>query len=424
MVNFVLFITILLISTVGFSQSFTNYKPAPNASSWNANAITDLYINGSDVVCYTRGDSVLATYNNGTWSYNGKLAHGFASTGSSSSELEMDANGDFWIAYFYKLDVFNGSTVTTLTASTSDLKNDYVKDLVIDNNAVKYIGYANGFGVSKVENGTWTHKGSFTGNFSDLNSIFVPRYMELNKATNDVWITTADKFIKINNNTLTTYTSTGTDIPYNSGGKVTGMTVTDNGTVWFSLESNSNDPTKGGIVSFDGSTWTHYNTSNSNIPSNDITAITSYQNQIIFNNYSINGLTVLSNGTWTTYNNTNTNLATSFHAHEMKTLGDKIYVGTNGGLLIFDLGAIANIDNKKDIQYILYPNPTNGFVNIKGLAHNNQNQRVEITTLEGKLVWEQKSNERIDISNFPNGIYTLNILNNNKIVYSEKVVKQ
>ena len=402
MTKLTLFITLLLISIVTFSQSFTLSEPAPNTSSWNANAITDLYINGNDVVCYTRGDSVLSTYNYGTWNYNGKQAHGFASSGGSSSELEMDTNGDFWIAYFSKLDIFDGTNVTTLTAATSDLRNDYVKDLVIDNNGVKYIGYANGFGVTKVESGTWTDKGNYIGNLSDLNNIFIPRYMELDQATNDVWITSGDKFIKINNNTLTTYTSAGTSIPSNTGGKVNGMAVTDNGTVWFALESNNNDPVKGGILSFDGTTWTHYNTSNSNIPSNNITAIASYQNQIIFNNYSINGLTVFSNGNWTTYDNTNTNLTTSFHAHEMKRLGQKIYVGTNGGLLIFDLGAIAAVKNEQENNFSVYPNPTKNILNIEGLPSNNF--KIQIIDLLGNVVLTKKNSNSIDVSVLSKGI--------------------
>ncbi len=388
MKNLFLTTIILFVSTLTFAQSFSLVKPDPSGAVFNSNSITDLIIENGKVVCYTRGDSALATYDGTNWTYNGYTTFGFSGNKSSSKELDKALNGDYWLANFSGLDIFNGSSVNTLTASNSDLRNDFLTDLSIDSNGLTFIGYSNGFGLSMVQNGTWTHKGNFTGNLTSFNSIFNAPFIEVNKQTNDTWILSGDNFYKLNNNTLITFTGASTNIPSSSAGNVTGMTVTEDGMVWFSLESNSNNPSEGGLLSFDGTSWTHLNTNNSNIHSNNITAIASYKNQVIFNNYSVDGISVYDGVNFSLFdgtNNSNYPTGANYFIHEMKAINNVIYMGTNSGLFIMELPEIVNVKELKMNSISIYPNPSKNIITISNI-NKLSNSELNFYDISGKII--------------------------------------
>jgi hypothetical protein len=389
-----LFIVVACTSSLCLAQSFSLVKPDPTGTVFTSNSITDLIIENGKAVCYTRGDSALATYDGVNWTYKGYASLGFSGNHSSSKELDIALNGDYWLANFSGLDVVSGNSVTNMTAANSDLRNDYLTDLSIDNNGLIFIGYSNGFGLSMVQNGNWTHKGSFTGNLTPFNSIFNAPFIEVNKQTNDTWILSGDNYHKLNNNTLVTYTGASTSIPSSSAGDVTGMTVTDDGKVWFSLQSNSNDPNKGGLLSFDGTNWAHLNTNNSNIPSNNITAIASYKNQIVFNNYSIDGISVYDGVNFSLFdgtNNTNYPTGANYFVHEMKALSNIVYMGTNSGLFIMELPEIVSVEEPKVNFVSVYPNPSNNLITVSRTS-SLSNYEVNFYDITGQLINDQLIN--------------------------------
>ena len=65
----------------------------------------------------------------------------------------------------------------------------------------------------------------------------------------------------------------------------------------------------------------------------------------------------------------------------------------------------------------IYPNPTNGIINIKGDAI----KKAEITSMEGKSVAIFYQNY-FDLNKLTNGIYILNIWGNNGLLKREKIV--
>lgn len=425
MKNQVLLIFFVFTVSIAFSQSFNLSEPDPTNSSLNGNTITDLLIDTNDVVCYTRGDSALAIYDGNNWTYKGYTAYGFSGNNSPSMEIDMAPNGDYWLAYFSGLDIFDGSAVTNMTAANSDLENDFFTDLAIDNNGLTFIGYGNGFGISMIDNGTWTHKGDFTGNLTPFNSVFTASFIEVNKQTNDTWILSGDNFFKLNNGDLTTYTGTSTNIPYNAASDVTGMTVTADGKVWFSLESVSNDPAEGGLLSFDGTNWMHYNTDNSDIASNNITAIASYQNQLVFNHYSIDGISVFDGVSWTLYDGTNgTNYPTNanYFVHDMKALDNVVYMATNSGLFIMELPEIVGLNEESSKGVSIYPNPTTQFIHVysdlSDLSFEFRNAIGEVVN-SGELV-----SNKVDISDLSNGIYFVSLFSNGNVISTEKIIKK
>lgn len=80
--------------------------------------------------------------------------------------------------------------------------------------------------------------------------------------------------------------------------------------------------------------------------------------------------------------------------------------------------SIENID-LEDIAKI-YPNPSNGLINIEFETPNKSSIEIEIRNLTGQRVLYKKLTteqtiEKIDCSNFPNGVYTINIISKDKI---------
>jgi hypothetical protein len=74
----------------------------------------------------------------------------------------------------------------------------------------------------------------------------------------------------------------------------------------------------------------------------------------------------------------------------------------------------------------VYPNPTNGVVNINLTAELAKNASLEVYDALGKLVVKQVlTNElnTINMSNFDNGIYTFKVLNNTNTVKIGKLIK-
>ena len=78
-------------------------------------------------------------------------------------------------------------------------------------------------------------------------------------------------------------------------------------------------------------------------------------------------------------------------------------------------------------RVIIYPNPTNGIINITLSSELTKNSTLEIYDAIGKLiVTEVLSNElnTLNISNLSNGIYSFRVMNNNTMVKFGKLAKQ
>ena len=83
-----------------------------------------------------------------------------------------------------------------------------------------------------------------------------------------------------------------------------------------------------------------------------------------------------------------------------------------GGMDIFiaKLGGITGINDIKNSNIKIYPNPTNNIFNIEGLTKN-ENNTIQIFDVQGKLVITKTINEKgtIDLSELNKGIYVIKI---------------
>ncbi|NVK52804.1 MAG: T9SS type A sorting domain-containing protein, partial [Flavobacteriaceae bacterium] len=84
-----------------------------------------------------------------------------------------------------------------------------------------------------------------------------------------------------------------------------------------------------------------------------------------------------------------------------------------------DCSATASVEEYTDDTILLYPNPTNGEINITNIV--DQIKRIEIYNTIGKKLLTTKST-KINISSFPKGIYYLKIVSLNKKFTNKKVI--
>ncbi len=99
-----------------------------------------------------------------------------------------------------------------------------------------------------------------------------------------------------------------------------------------------------------------------------------------------------------------------------------IACGADGVIYMYD-DEPAQISECQEF-FKIYPNPTNGLINIE--FADNEIQQIKISDLTGKTIIEKtniQQNETIDLSSFASGIYIIKIRKNNEI-FTTKIVKE
>jgi hypothetical protein len=84
--------------------------------------------------------------------------------------------------------------------------------------------------------------------------------------------------------------------------------------------------------------------------------------------------------------------------------------------------AVKKITEVQNIQFKLFPNPVNDFLNIEGIKNGYD---LIISSFDGKIVRKQKcGNTSISVSDLPNGVYILNIFDNKSLISKQQFVKK
>ena len=96
-----------------------------------------------------------------------------------------------------------------------------------------------------------------------------------------------------------------------------------------------------------------------------------------------------------------------------------------GGALVELPSATASIDNLNNEKINVFPNPSSEYITITGLKSSNSNLKV-INQLGKTLlnVTDLDNNQKINISNLPEGIYHISISNADGIFTTEKLIKK
>lgn len=106
----------------------------------------------------------------------------------------------------------------------------------------------------------------------------------------------------------------------------------------------------------------------------------------------------------------------------------KITVSNTGELFIKEITSHSGIiNNGMDEKIIIYPNPSNNRITVELSDKDYKLVDVEIFNLDGKMIYMKQYSQNafdINISDFPNSLYVLNIKDNNgNLIQTKKIIK-
>jgi len=75
-------------------------------------------------------------------------------------------------------------------------------------------------------------------------------------------------------------------------------------------------------------------------------------------------------------------------------------------------------------EIVLHPNPTSNYVNVNGNFDSEITYEIKVVDKLGRVVYRSLDvNERIDMSDLSNGVYTVIIKNQNTVLYTDRIIK-
>jgi rhamnogalacturonyl hydrolase YesR/ligand-binding sensor domain-containing protein len=257
----------------------------------------------------------VSVFDGTTWTSYNKDNSGLAS--NNVEAIAIDGEGKLWFGtYGGGISVFDGNTWTTYTTDNSGLASNYVRAIAIDREGQVWFGTANGLSV--FDGSTWT---TYTRDNSglpcdDLVAIATDR-------SGNVWVRTMgqeacwpyDVVGVFDGVTWTTYPTIKEAVEARYSdilttiGKTEMWTIQPPDKVW-TADLGRSPWGVYGVSVFDGSTWTTYNVSNSELLSNDVQAIAiDGEGKIWFgttrywtgSGYASGGISVFDGNIWTTY---------------------------------------------------------------------------------------------------------------------------
>jgi hypothetical protein len=380
-----------------------------------------------DVECDAAGNVWLSTYDGGltktiTPDYSNWTVYTTTNSQLSDNQtrpINKATNGEVWVGTQNAgLNYFNGTSWTSYTVSNSDIPSNTIYKIVDGPGGVIYLATKGG-GLS-VFNGT-----VFT-NFDDDDGLAVSNNRVYSVATNstnsETWVSIENQGIqKFTGSAFTTnHTVTNSQLPHN---QVDYLYYDQHDDLWIT--------TYDGLAKYDGSSWTVYTTTNSQIPGDWVRQVKMDDDGINLYVATLGGFGILNtqNDTWQIFNTANSNLPSdSCYTVDIDNEGN-ILVGTYaGGLAKMDKPS--SISENKIYNFPLYPNPTNGLVTLNLSGIDAKNAVVSVYDFSGKLLsteWvnnpQTKGKHLVDLSSSSSGIYFIRIDTDNKM-YSSKVIKQ
>ena len=103
--------------------------------------------------------------------------------------------------------------------------------------------------------------------------------------------------------------------------------------------------------------------------------------------------------------------------------GDKDVLFTGSGKAkLYKNEKSTGIQKEKLLEFNIYPNPTNGLINIKGGNEELTNTIIDVTSIDGELIKSMKLERQMNLEFLDKGIYFLRIYNNNNLIQTHKLI--
>ena len=258
---------------------------------------------------------------------------------NSIRPIAIDGRGIKWIGTVADgLVSFDGTNWTVYNTSNSDLPSNRVRSIAIDRDGTKWIGtYLNG--IASFDGTDWTvYRGSTSGLPSSwIMSITID-------GDGAKWIGTSGGMVKFDGENWTVYNESNSALPSNM---VRSIAIDDSGIKWIGTSPRWDgvDYVGGGLVKFDGTNWTVYNTSNSGIPDNFIRSIAIDGRGIKWIGTLDSGLVRFDGTDWKIYNTLNSSLPSNDVYSIVIDSNENKWIGTwYGGLTVYNEGGIIPVE--------------------------------------------------------------------------------
>ena len=161
------------------------------------------------------------------------------------------------------------------------------------------------------------------------------------------WFGTAWSVFRFDDSTWTVY-NCGASTFACGGSSLTGIVVDSTNAKWFGFTAPPAPGTGGGLVSFDGTTWRTYNTSNSGLPNNNVSAVAIDKDGSKWIGTSGGGVGRFDGTNWSVYNASNSGLPSN--------LIRALVVDQNGVKWIANANGLTSFDGVSWTTYTKIPN--------------------------------------------------------------------
>jgi uncharacterized repeat protein (TIGR01451 family) len=292
-----------------------------------------------------------------------------------------DKLGNKWIAS-WGLTKFDGFNWTTYRTTNSGIPSDDVQTVFVDHSNTIWITYGssstNALNVASFNGVNWT-----TYSLPLLNGISVQKIVE--DSSGNLWMSTMlDGLLKYNGSNWTFFNSQNSSL---TNDHILGMYIDKNGKLWLT-------PYSQGLVSFDGTNWAIYNTNNSPLNSNYINLLgVDATNSVWILDADASGVNLFLkrfDGTnWTTY----------FHPRALGMATSKQNTcDANGNLWMGFVSSVIKFDGTSLTPYTFYNSGVCGYV--QAITSDDQN-RVWFATMGGLSVYDDNGITFDELHNIP-----------------------
>ena len=395
---------LLLVNLICYSQ-FTIYNSG-NSGLTNNNC---WYVNQK-----SNGQVWVATTTGGAYAYSGSTWTNY-NTGNSNiganyiTPISFESNGDVWLGSYNSnagVSKYSGGVWTKYNTSNSGLPHNDVLAVVFDSQNNKWIGTRGG-GLAKFNGTTWTIYNTSNSNIpSDI--IYS---LEVDN-TGNIWVGTAlAGLAKFNGTTWTTYNTSNSLLPNNDVYSLKYNTSTNK--LWIG--------TNGGLAILSGVNWTLNNTSSTaNFPGDYVRGIThSYTTGNTYIATGNGGIGRFDGYTWITYNSSNSNLPSNQVWSINTGNTGTIWASTISNGIVSMADVYSSVQEHSEIinQVSVFPNPTSSIINFNINTTQSGNGKIAIYDTQGKLV-----NETVISNNISDNLYSINTSLFSKGIYSYSIL--
>ena len=317
-----LLVAVLLVAgtSAAVADTWTTYNKNNTSGGIDNNSMRDVEI-------ASNGDLWLATYGGGISKYDGtnwtlyKTSQGLVN--NTTWDIDIDSAGNIWIATGGGLSKYDGTNFTNFNTGNSDISTNNLRDVYVDSSGNAWIG-TYGDGLDKYDGTNWTNW--YTGNSDIPNN----RVWDIEPDGSYLWLGTEGGVTKFDkSSTFTSYSTSNSDLLNNTCRDVE---LDSGGALWICTGS--------GLNKLDGTTWSSWQTGDG-LAKNTCYDVDIDSSDIVYVVHSGNGASKLDGTDFTIYSTSNSDIIGNVAWSVEIETDSKIYFGTTAGVSLFETGATA-----------------------------------------------------------------------------------